>query len=399
MWRELAGDTPLLEAASSRLGLARRKWRPTVLTAVLALAAQACDWRATSGPSSTRVNDGSDGGSSSTVGGGGSSSLNVGVGGELMISLGGSIVEASGGGPVETSGGGGAGPLPPCAVPGSLLAEQVVSQIGRQRVFYSWTTDEQVAELRAGGPLFSRSESPGKGRGLAMTDLAMFAENAVSLEQLLAGTLADTVFAKARFAWTNPWATVLGWPGETYGNQLLEIELKPEAWIAMFSGNSLLVFDGEGQAVPIAQAQASPGRIGAIFFMASGSPSTGACGDGSFSRGGVGFREFVLGSMQMVQSWSLATPAIAARLASDIAALEAFQKDLPCLPIPDRTAWTDALICAWAIGAPDASALGDYGFALGIPSEFYFPTTDHLSALIAALRTNTQSGEPLIVTP
>jgi len=394
MRREFAGDTRLVEAASGRLGLTRRKWRPTVLTAVLALAAQACDWRSgSSSPTAVSANDagGSDGGSSSTVGVGGSSSLSFGVGGELTISF--------GGGPVEASGGGGAGPLPPCAVPGSPLAEQAVGPIGRQRVFYSWTTDEQVAELRAGGPLFSRSESPGKGRGLAMTELASFAENASSLEQILAGKLASTVFEKARFAWTNPWATVLGWPGETYGNQLLEIELKPEAWIAMFSGNSLLVFDGEGQNVPIAQAQASPGRIGAIFFMASGSPSTGACGDGSFSRGGVGFREFVLGSMQMVQSWSLATPAIAARLASDIAALEAFQKDLPCLPIPDRTAWTDGLVCAWALGASDPSPLADYGFALGIPSEFYWPNSDNLSALIAALRMNAQSGEPLIVTP
>ena len=81
------------------------------------------------------------------------------------------------------------------------------------------------------------------------------------------------------------------------------------------------------------------------------------------------------------------------------AALEAFQKDLPCLPIPERTAWTDALICAWALGSPDASPLGDYDFALGIPSEFYWPSPDNLSALIAALRTNAQSGEPLIVTP
>jgi hypothetical protein len=394
MRRELAGDTQLLEAASVRLGLARRKWRPTVLTAVLALAAQACDWRAADSRASiVSAHDAgsSDGGSSSTVAGGGGSSSILGGGGETTISL--------GGGNFEASGGGGAGPLPPCAVPGSPLAEQAVGPIGRQRVFYSWTTDEQVAELRAGGPLFSRSESPGKGRGLAMTELASFAENATSLEQLLAGKLADTVFEKARFAWTNPWATVLGWPGETYGNQLLEIELKPEAWIAMFTGSSLLVFDGEGQTVPIGVAQASPGRIGAIFFMSSASPSTGACGDGSFSRGGVGFREFVLGSMQMVQRWSLATPSIAARLASDIAALEAFQKDLPCLPIPERTAWTDALICAWALGSPDASPLQDYGFALGIPSEFYWPSADNLSALIAALRRNAPTGEPLIVTP
>lgn len=389
-----------MDAASGRLGLTRRKWRPTVLTAVIALAAQACDWHAnSSSSSSTSANDagGFSGDSSPTIGSGGSSSLSFGTGGEITISLGGNF-EASGGN-VQTSGGGGAGPLPPCEVPGSPLAEQAVAAIGTQRVFYSWTTDEQVAELRAGGPLFSRSESPGKGRGLAMTELSMFAQNPSSLEQILAGMLADTVFEKARFAWTNPWATVLGWPGETYGNQLLQIELKPEAWIVVFNGNTLQVVDSEGQAVPIAMAQASPGRIGAIFFMSSASPSTGACGDGSFTHGGVGFREFVLGSMQMVQSWSVATPAIAARLESDIAALEAFQKDLPCLPIPERTAWTDDLICAWSNGNRTASALTDYGFALGIPSEFYFPTTDNLNALIAALRMNAPTGEPLIVTP
>ncbi len=47
----------------------------------------------------------------------------------------------------------------------------------RSAVFYSWTTDEQVEELRAGGPLFSRSERPGMGRGLAFTDLVAFASN------------------------------------------------------------------------------------------------------------------------------------------------------------------------------------------------------------------------------
>jgi hypothetical protein len=368
-------DQPLVTVESHpRLGEWRR-WHPTLLTALIALAAQACG-STTDGGNAGNASGGSSNGGTSDGG-----SFGSGVGGSGIINVGGSI------------GLGGA-----CAVIDSPLQEQTVSQIGSQRLFYSWTTDDQVAELRAGGPLFSRSESPGKGRGVAMTQLAAYAAAGTLPEQTLAGQLASTVFAKLRFSWTNPWATLLGWPGETYGNQLLQVELKPEAWIAFFDAHGLSVYDNQSKLVDIQTALASPERIGAIYFQSSTDANSGYCG--TFSQGGVAFREFVLGNIGMVRRWSLATPDIAQRLNDDITKLQAFEKYLDCLQVEAQATWTANLTCAWSEdNYRNGGALEDYGFALGIPSELYWPSPANIDALIAALQASMPTGDPLVVNP
>jgi len=281
-----------------------------------------------------------------------------------------------------------------------LLSGQAVWTVGSQRVFYSWTTDEQVAELRAGGPLFSRSESPGKGRGLAMTQLATFGAAGSKPANQLAATLASETFSKMRFSWPNPWATLLGWPGETYGNQLLQVGLRPEAWIATFSlTEGLAVVDANNQPVDIEFALTKPERIGAIYFQSDGDGSQSHCG--TFFQGTVAFREFVLGNLQMVQSWSLATPEIKARLEADIAVLEAVKADLACRQLPgDQSYWTEDVHCVFTgAGSFAGGSLYNYNLALGLPSELYYPSQDNLAALIAALKVSLPRGEPLVVKP
>lgn len=347
-----------------------------MLTAVILFAAQSSCGLVVSDPSAES--------------GGASSSGSGGTGGHVPA-LGGNT-----GGGIFISTGGTAGD---CAVDNTLLAAQTVSQYGSPRVFYSWTTDDQVAELRAGGPLFSRSESPGQGRGLAFTELATYAASGTGPEQTLAGQLESVVFAKARFAWPNPWATLLGWPGESYGTQLLQIELKPEAWVAVFSARrGLQVLDAQNQPVDINQALANPQRIGAIYYESTADSTTNYCG--TFSYGAVAFREFILGNIQMVQSWSLATPEIAQRLGDDVALLEKFESMLSCLAVPAQAAWSSMIGCGWSSGfSPGYSLLDDYDFSLGIPSQLYWPSTDNIQALIAALQASMPTGAPLVVTP
>ena len=290
---------------------------------------------------------------------------------------------------------GGALPGEPCTGSDLPFADQTVTKIGEQRVFYSWTTDEQVAELRAGTELFSRSERPGQGRGMLFDSLAAYAESGDSDEAKLAGTLANELFAKARFAWPNPWATVLGFPGETYGNQLLKIELTAEAWIAYFDGLSLTVFDAENNLVPMEIALSAPQRIGAIFHISQGEAGSSYCG--TFSRGGVGFREFALGNIATVARWSLATDEIAERLHRDIAELQAFEAELVCLG--DTSSWSSDVGCTWARDYFPTGMLANYDFALGLPSELYRPNASNLEALIATLEASLPTGEPLVVTP
>jgi len=351
----------------------RRRWQPTLITSIIVLATQACGNAANQNPGA-----GGAGGASASAG---AASVNAGApwGGQPTLEI-----------PVED----------PACTGGKLLDDQVVWKIGGQRVFYSWTTDEQVAELRAGGPLFSRSESPGKGRGLAMTQLAALGAASDKPVNQLAATLAGTTFAKMRFSWPNPWATLMGWPGETYGNQLLQITLRPEAWIATYSrSEGLVVVDANGREVDVDVALSQPERIGAIYFQSDGDGSQVHCG--TFFQGAVAFREFVLGNLQMVQSWSLATPEISARLQADIAVLEAVRVDLACRELSgEQSYWTEDVQCVFA-GEESAATglLRSYDLALGLPSELYYPSQDNLAALIAALKVSLPQGEPLVVKP
>jgi hypothetical protein len=359
-------------------GLVHRRY-PSIATAITAIIAQACGLVASSHV--TEEHSQAAGTTGQTTGGtspGGASS----IGGASIIGVSGSV---SLGGALSTD-----CPSEP------LFVDQVVSRVGAQRIFYSWTNEEQVAELRAGGELFSRSERPGLGRGLLFTELAAVAESEPSPVTQLAEALVNQVFAKARFAWTNPWATLLGFPGETYGNQLLRIELKPDAWIARFDQGTLTVFNANSEEVPIETALATPERIGAIFYQSRADAES--CYVGSFARGGVGFREFALGNIDMVERWSLATPEIVERLQSDIDELQAFQAQVACMSI--GADWSTEVTCAWGGGLISAaSALGNYDFALGLPSDLYRPSSENLEALVAALEVSMPTGEPLVVTP
>ena len=343
---------------------------PTIATAVTALIAQACGLVTSSSSHDDKApiagSAGQAGGGSGSTNGG---SLNVAGEPGLMLPQ-------------------------PCSTTDVPLDDQVVDRIGEERIFYSWTTDEQVAELRAGGPLFSRTERPGMGRGQLFDELAAFGQAGATLANELARELSSGTFAKARYAWPNPWATVMGFPGESYGNQLLRVELLDEAWIARFVDGDLRVFDLQNEEVPLSAAYDNPGRIGAIYYESRAEAGNVYCG--SFSQGGVGYREFALGNLDMVRRWSLATPEITQRLQSDIAELEKLQNALNCFgPLSD---WTTSVTCGWEQGY---YSLGDvqlnYVFSIGLPSELYRPTATNIEAIISALEASIPTGEPLEV--
>jgi hypothetical protein len=92
-----------------------------------------------------------------------------------------------------------------------------------RRVLYTWTTSEQVAELRRRPVLLTRASSPTLGVGYLFTLLGERAARG----DALARRLLDPRLAKGRFAWANPWATCKGVTGEDYGAELLRVVLKP----------------------------------------------------------------------------------------------------------------------------------------------------------------------------
>ena len=84
----------------------------------------------------------------------------------------------------------------------------------------------------------------------------------------------------------------------------------------------------------------------------------------------------------------------------DVAKLQAFEAQLDCIRVADPAIWADNVACEWSErGSIPSQALASYDFALGLPSELYFPSPSNLQMLIAALEASMPTGEPLVVTP
>jgi hypothetical protein len=264
-----------------------------------------------------------------------------------------------------------------------------------RRVLYSWTTAEQVAELREGGVLLTRTERPGLGAGYAFTSIAnLAAATNGSTSALLSGLL--TAFAKARYAWPNAWATRVGWPGEDYGDQLLRIVLRPDAWIVIvYDGGGVAVVDMENQPVSMEDAAATPGRVGAVYFYKQDAQGRGTFGS-LYCTGG--YREFIVGNEAMIEEWSLGTASIKNQIEADAELIEDLLRVVrPSPPTYDAATFNTAVACSW--DSPVSGDLDRYERSLAIPSENYIPLPAGLANLASALRASLFEPDPFVVKP
>ncbi len=306
--------------------------------------------------------------------------------------------------------GSGAGPaiimLPPaepaCSLPEAgtpVFSEQVFDyQKLFQRELYTWTTDEQITELREGQVLLTRTEREGLGPGYAFDVIAGIATQADLPMNQLAAYLASDAFAKARYAWPHPWATRMGWPGESYGNNLVRIVLREEAWIVSVRSGALEVRDAQDAVIPLEEALATPERIALIFFEKDGASGGPFCG-GSFVDGANGYREYIVGNEAMIEEWSIATPEILAKLDSDLALLRTFLERIRNCPSPqDPIQWNLAVCCSWPF-TDAASEFSVYEQSLAMPSPYYLPAPAEMVQLIETLESARFELDPLIVSP
>ena len=203
--------------------------------------------------------------------------------------------------------------------------DPVTSEQDLRPVLWSWTTPEQVAELRKDRVLFTRVESPTLGRGHLFRVLG---ERQGKLARMFDGPL----LAKGRFGWVNPWSTCLGFGNEAWGTELLRIELAPTAWMGVVatSHDDLHVVDLKGKEIAEAEVLASPRRVAGIFFINNQFRfSTGSGCNSSFADSASGtWREVYLGNLAQVASWSVGTHAIRQRLDDDRSLLAAFSSYL-----------------------------------------------------------------------
>lgn len=279
-------------------------------------------------------------------------------------------------------------------------------------VFYSWTTAEQVAEIKSTKAIFTRTERPGLGPGHAMDLFASLASDKGDTGQL-AALLAGNTFSKARYAWTAAWATRMGWPDESYGDQLLRIELRPEAWILRFTGGVFTAFDQSNNQVAIDTVRATPERIGAIYFVqnkiyvpcdldsGAGSPYGHSSFGGTCARG---YREYILGSDAMVASYSHGTADIQAEIARGRDLLTRYRARTTWRPSDEPSPWNDGypwnarVVEGWSSSTSQCSEDEAYRNALAIPSDLYAPTQDKLQAILDTLQNDPFELDPFVIT-
>lgn len=208
-----------------------------------------------------------------------------------------------------------------------------------QSDLYTWTSQEQIEQLRNNQPLLIKSQSEKYGK--AAYDLVLEAKKAGG--DSIAAMLLNDRFAKKRFAWPHPWATVRGYPGENYGDQLLRITFKPEAIFCSFVNGSdgwqpFHFYTTNEKELSLAFVKEHPERIAAVYFVNSRKTTKDVAHyPGTYSRkrktrcvkttAVFPYREYVICNEKMIQSWSYGTPGIISVLKDDISYLQFLMHD------------------------------------------------------------------------
>jgi hypothetical protein len=281
------------------------------------------------------------------------------------------------------------------AISTDLSADMVQAGVIARSVLYSWTTAQQVAELRADAALFTRSESSAGLHTNLRTTLSALAQTADPLAVLLS----NARFQKGRYAWSNAWATLRGWPDESYGNELVRIALKPEAWIVTLIGGQFGVIDLNNQPVDVATAIATPERIAATYFVnPAGGP--GACGSFANDCATGAYREYFLNNEAMVLEWSLRTPEILSELQRSLTLVESLRAQIAATPLANATCdFSRTAFCNWTTGQNWPNAPRGYVQSLALSSEFYLPTVANMADLQSALQDSLFIPDPFVHSP
>jgi hypothetical protein len=263
-----------------------------------------------------------------------------------------------------------------------LRARGVADDDFFRTVLYTWTTTPQIANLRAAGRLLIATANSGtmvSPFNRSLPGLAAGSGAAAVLARLLA---THPALIRRRYAWTSAFATVLGLGKQTYGNALIRVVLRSEAWIGRYDPTAPDPFqfvDASGATIALDRVVADPERIGAIFHVRTERAVA------------VPFREYVITNPQMVNSWSVATDEIQAELEREVALLRTLAKHVAVVRDANEPAHP-----TWEHTPADADTLTLWRAALAFDGGRYQPRPRTLSALVAALNAYDPAGAPLV---
>lgn len=295
-------------------------------------------------------------------------------------------------GPALAQGGGEkvAAVAPGPSAPGALelaarLRPHVVTHDDFARsVFYTWTSAEQIAALRSTKTLLVARAATNVRNSPFLRGLTERVQRHQAGEKVAALLLQHPALDRRRYAWTSPFATVLGLGERSYGSALIKVGLRPEAVIVRFDPESSAPFvfvDLHGQAVPESAVLAAPERLGAIYHVRTRGPS-------DF----VPFREYILCNEGMILSFAVATADIRARLAAESELLRSLRPAFAQLR-PAESA--KSAVPAWVKLPAEATLLATWRAALAFDNRKYRPQPAHVDKILAALAAYDGSGVPL----
>lgn len=263
-----------------------------------------------------------------------------------------------------------------------------------RRTLYTWTKTDQVEALAKDPTLLTRAESPEFGTSFFEQILDQRAKKNEKLAQLLR----SAPFAKQRYAWTAPFATSRGIGGESYGNELIKMELKPDAWFAIVKVSSpdITVVDMNDNPVKTEDVLANPQRLAAAYFVQD-KPAVGYAASMAGPNDRVGYREYVVLNESMIASYSVGTPEIAAELETEIQVLEGLLRYLKThtTQVNYFNKWMVEVTTTRWTSPPDLSSpIATYEAAIAFADYDYHPDERSLGTLIETLRQRKLRDKP-----
>ena len=249
------------------------------------------------------------------------------------------------------------------------------------RVLYTWTTPDQISRLAEHQMLLTRTESPTYGQtgfALAATRHAEQTGDAASVLMTRPG------FARHRYAWHQPWATVAGWNSESYGDALIGVELKAEAWMGIFDQDAASPWrfvDMQGRAVSVEKVLANPERLGVVLHI---KPRTNEYNNpyDTFGWTNPAYREYILCNESMIHKWSTGGNHTTQALSDSQELLTTLRPHLP--PAAAAVHWETEIVEKWK-GRPGNDPVDLYLHNLAFPNAFYAPGQAEVDTLLARL--------------
>jgi hypothetical protein len=270
-------------------------------------------------------------------------------------------------------------PAPVVASPldARLAALSVTDDDFYRSTLYTWTTPAAIAAVRSTHTLLIATTTSGGfvspfNRAIAV--LAVTARPGADVARVLRD---DPQLSRRRYAWPAPFATVLGVGPRAYGNALIRIDLRGDAWIGRFAPaerDPFTFVDATGHRIANADVVAAPERIAAIFHVRT--------------EAAVPYREYVVCNPAMIDTWSIATPEIRAELDAE----RSLVSELGAIALPHAEA---PAVTAWSTKA--RTTLARWHATLAFDNERYRPLPAALAHLAKTLANYDPAGAALSV--